>query len=68
MKSCQGFFSYVVNYENDVRLEDILIVIDYFDVFVDDLPSLSSKREVEFTIDLASRTTPISKPLTLVNL
>ncbi|KAL6345741.1 hypothetical protein AAG906_017485 [Vitis piasezkii] len=43
------------------RLEDILIVRDYPDVFPEDLPSLPLEREVEFTIDLAPGTAPISK-------
>ncbi|RVW40144.1 hypothetical protein CK203_086228 [Vitis vinifera] len=53
--------AYVVNEENDLKLEDIPIVRDYPDVFPDDLPCLPPEREVEFTIDLPPRTTPISK-------
>ena len=60
-KGCQGFLAYVVNEENDLKLEDIPIVRDYPDVFSEDLPSLPPEREVEFTIDLAPETTPISK-------
>ena len=37
----------------------IPIVRDYPDVFPEDLPAFPPKREVEFTIDLAPRTTPI---------
>ena len=50
-----------MNEENDLKLEDIPIVKDYPDVFLEDLPSLPPDREVEFTIDLALGTTPISK-------
>ena len=53
--------AYVVNEGNDLKLEDIPIVRDYPDVFPEDLPSLPPKREVEFTIDLAPGTAPISK-------
>ena len=60
-KGCQGFLAYVVNEKNDLKLEDIPIVKDYPDVFPEDLPSLPPKREVEFTIDLAPGTAPISK-------
>ena len=60
-KGCQGFLAYVVNEENDLKLEDIPIVRDYLDVFPDDLPCLPPEREVEFTIYLPPRTTPISK-------
>ncbi|RVW44872.1 hypothetical protein CK203_087095 [Vitis vinifera] len=56
-----GFLAYAVNEENDLKLEDIPIVRDYPDIFPEDLPSLPPEREVEFTIDLALKTTPISK-------
>ena len=51
-KGYQGFLAYVVNEENDSKLEDIPIVRDYPDVFPEDLPGLPPEREVEFTIDL----------------
>ena len=54
------FLAYVVNEENDLKLEGIPIVKDYPDVFPEDLPGLPPEREVEFTIDLAPGTTPIS--------
>ena len=60
-KGCQGFLAYIVNEENDLKLEDIAIVRDYPDVFLEDLPGLPPERKVEFTIDLAPGTTPISK-------
>ncbi|RVW75772.1 Retrovirus-related Pol polyprotein from transposon 17.6 [Vitis vinifera] len=60
-RGCQGFLAYVVNEENDLKLEDIPIVRDYPDVFPEDLPGLPPEREVEFTIDVAPRTTSISK-------
>ncbi|RVW81841.1 hypothetical protein CK203_050822 [Vitis vinifera] len=60
-KGCQGFLAYVVNEENDLKLEDIPIVRDYSDVFPNDLPDLPPEMEVEFTIDLAPGTAPISK-------
>ena len=60
-KGCQGFLAYVVNEENDLKLEDIPIVRDSPDVFPEDLPGLPLEWEVEFTIDLAPETTPISK-------
>ncbi|KAL6322061.1 hypothetical protein AAG906_003461 [Vitis piasezkii] len=53
--------AYVVNEENDLKLEDIAIVRDYPDVFLEDLLGLPPERKVEFTIDLAPGTTPISK-------
>ncbi|RVX00907.1 Retrovirus-related Pol polyprotein from transposon 17.6 [Vitis vinifera] len=43
-KGCQGFLAYVVNEENDLKLESIPIVWNYPDVFLDDLPSLPPER------------------------
>ncbi|RVW22912.1 Retrovirus-related Pol polyprotein from transposon 412 [Vitis vinifera] len=60
-KGCQGFLAYVVNKENDLKLEDIPIVRDYPDVFPDDLLGLAPQKKVEFTINLALGSTPISK-------
>ena len=60
-KGCQGFLAYVVCNENEVRLEDIPIVGEFLDVFLNDLPRLTPDMEVEFTIDLVPGTTPIFK-------
>ena len=60
-KGRQGFLAYVVNEENDLKLEDIPIVKDYPDVLLEDLLGLPPKREVEFTIDLAPGIAPIFK-------
>ena len=43
-KVCQGFLAYVVNKENDLKLEDIPIVRDYPDVFPEDLSGLPLER------------------------
>ena len=51
-KGCQGFLPYMVSNENEVSLEDILVVRDFPNVFLDDLLDITPKREVEFTIDL----------------
>ena len=53
--------AYIVRDDKDVKLEDIPIVRDFLDVFPKELSRLPPKREVEFTIELVSRTTPISK-------
>ena len=60
-KGCQGFLAYVMNEGNDLKFEDIPIVKDYPDVFPEDLPGLPPESEVEFTIDFALGTAPISK-------
>ena len=40
---------------------DILVVCEFPDVFVDELPSLLLDRDVEFKIELVSGTSPISR-------
>jgi hypothetical protein len=43
------------------QLEDIPVVCEYTDVFLDDLPGLPPDRDVEFVIELQPGTAPISK-------
>ena len=42
-------------------LEDILVVCEYPDVFLEELPGMPPDREVEFVIELKPGTAPISK-------
>ena len=44
-------------------LDQIPFVREFFDVFLEELPGLPPKREIEFCIDLISDTNPISIPL-----
>ena len=53
--------AYVVSDENDLKLEDIPIIEDYPNVFLNNLHDMPLEKEMEFTIDLIPRTTPISK-------
>ena len=46
----------------EVRLEDILIVQNFSNVFLDDLPGLPPERDIEFEINLVSSTNAISLP------
>ena len=62
-KGCQSYLEFVVDRTQEgTRLEDIPIVKEFLDVFPDDISSLPSDREVEFTIDLIPGTEPISIP------
>ncbi|GKA17763.1 RNA-directed DNA polymerase, eukaryota [Tanacetum coccineum] len=45
---------------NEKRLEDILVVREFLEVFLEDLPGLPPVRQVEFQIDLIPGTTPIA--------
>ncbi|RVW24935.1 Transposon Ty3-G Gag-Pol polyprotein [Vitis vinifera] len=59
--SILSFLAYVVSDENDLKLEDIPIIEDYPNVFLNNLHDMPLEKEMEFTIDLIPRTTPISK-------
>ena len=43
------------------RIEDVLVVYEFTDVFPDDLPSLPLDRDIEFKIELVLGTAPISR-------
>ena len=43
------------------RLEDIPVVREFSDVFPEDLPGIPPDREIDFQIELAPGTEPISK-------
>jgi hypothetical protein len=45
-----------------VKIEDILVVNEFQDVFPKELPGMPPDREIEFTIDLIPGTTPIVQP------
>ena len=60
-KCCKVYLAHVVDTRsNEVRLEDVPVVRDFLDVFLDDLPGLPPEREIDFPIDLVSGTAPIS--------
>ena len=61
-KSYQGYLAYSIEVrDSGSRLEDILIVREFSDVFPEDLPSIPPDREIDFHIELAPGTGPTSK-------
>ncbi|GKC81541.1 putative reverse transcriptase domain-containing protein [Tanacetum coccineum] len=48
------------NKSDEKRLEDIPVVREFPDVFLEDLPGLPPVRQVEFQIDLIPRTAPVA--------
>ena len=44
-----------------MNLEDILVIKEFSDVFPKELSGLPPKREVDMTIEVLPRTTPISR-------
>ena len=62
-KGCQGYLAYVVETEKEgILVDEIPVVREFPDVFLDDIAGLPPDREVEFTIDLILGTEPISIP------
>ena len=49
---CEAYLAYVVDKrsENQVQLPDVPIIRDFTDVFLEDLPGLSSDYEIDFEI------------------
>ena len=63
-KGCQGFLASVVEESKEsteVDPSSVRIVLEFSDVFPEELPGLPPKREMEFSIDLLPGTNPISK-------
>jgi hypothetical protein len=60
-KGVQCYLAYIVDVEKEVpQLDQVPIVREFIDVFLDDLPRLPPYREIEFCIDLVPGTEPIS--------
>ncbi|KAA0032041.1 DNA/RNA polymerases superfamily protein [Cucumis melo var. makuwa] len=61
---CTTFLAHVIEVQKEqLKLEDVSIMKEFIDVFPDDLSGLPPDREVEFTIELLSGTSPISQAL-----
>ncbi|KAA3480493.1 Retrotransposable element Tf2 [Gossypium australe] len=60
-KGYEAYLAFVMNArETELRIESIPIVCEYPDVFPEELPGPPSIREIEFGIELAPSTAPIS--------
>ena len=46
---------------SESKVEEILVVCEYADVFSDELPGMPPDRDIEFIIELQPGTAPISK-------
>jgi hypothetical protein len=47
--------------EDNPKLEDFVVLREFRDMFVDEIPELPPRREIDFSIDLLPESTPISK-------
>ncbi|KAA3484615.1 DNA/RNA polymerases superfamily protein [Gossypium australe] len=60
-KGYEAYLAFVMNAkETELRIESVPIVCEYPDIFPEELPELPPVREIEFGIELASGTAPIS--------
>ena len=61
-KGCKGYLATVRDtQQGELKLEDILVVREFPDVFPENLSGLPPNREIEFSIDLLLGSSPISK-------
>ncbi|XP_056160065.1 uncharacterized protein LOC130135302 [Syzygium oleosum] len=61
-KGAQGHLAVVKDQsKKEVKLEEVLVIRDFSDVFPEESPGLPPKREIEFVNELAPGTEPISK-------
>ena len=62
-KGCEAYLAHVIDTSTlKVTLRSVPVVRKFSDVFLEDLPRLSSDKELEFGIDLLSGSAPISIP------
>ncbi|XP_075492406.1 uncharacterized protein LOC142530456 [Primulina tabacum] len=62
-RGCQAFLASILSLSEQVgqRLEDVEIVRDFPNVFLEDVSSIPPDKEVDFSIELMPGTLPISK-------
>lgn len=61
--ACSGFMTYVLDNREEGKksIDDVPVVREYRDVFLEDFPSVPPERQVKFLIDLVPGSDPISK-------
>ena len=62
-KGCQLYASHIEEEEENetLKLEDYHMLQEFRDVFLDDIPGLPPKRDIDFTIELVPGAAPVSK-------
>ena len=61
LKGCEGYLAHIIDTTKVyVKLSDLVVVQAFPDVFPDELLGVIPDKEVEFSIELLLRTTPIS--------
>ena len=61
-KGCEAFLALVLDSKRGkIKLENIMVVKYFPDVFPEELPGIPSIREVDLSIEILPRTTPTSR-------
>ena len=61
-KGCVGYWCYALEVkEEEVRVENIPVVCEFPNVFLEALPGLPPQQEIDFEIELIPGVQPISK-------
>ena len=61
-KGCKGYLATVRDtQQGELKLEDIPVMKEFLDVFLEDLSGFPPDRKIEFSIDLLPGSSPISK-------
>ena len=61
-KGCEAFLDLVLDSKRgQIELENILVVKDFPDVFLEELPGIPLQREVDLSIEILLGTTPTSR-------
>ena len=63
LKGCEPYLAHVVDTSvTEIKLENVLVVCEFLDVFSEDLPGLPPDRELEFGIEVLPGSAPIFIP------
>ena len=61
-QGCEAYLAHVIDVKQETpKIEDIPVVNEFLDVFLEEFLGLPPDREIEFTIELAPGTEPVSK-------
>ena len=61
-KGCEAFLALILDSKRgQINLEDILVIKEFPDVFLEELLGLPNKKEVDLSIEVVQGTTPISR-------
>ncbi|GJU59698.1 putative reverse transcriptase domain-containing protein [Tanacetum coccineum] len=61
-RGCQAYLAHIIDTQKSTAcLDNILVVREFHDVFLEELPGIPPERQVEFRIDLIPGSNPIAK-------